>query len=158
MNFCLDNVFVIPSSKLWSINRHQAAIKISDALKCKGGIPLLSLCAIVVTRRAICPFHMDNIHGANTAWQTNSIIIYGDSVQLGQIARQQDILILHVNHCIEKTVVNLRTFKVLILQSALHDQNAAPLPKRYSADITSNLECSQNLLLRQCNLGGSIYL
>ncbi len=52
----LDNVLVIATSKLRSIDCHNTAIKICEALECKGWIPLFSLCMVVIASWTMAHF------------------------------------------------------------------------------------------------------
>ena len=89
----LDNVFVIATSKLWSIDCHNPAIKICETLTHKGWIPLFSLCMVMITSQTICPFHMDHIHGTNTTWQPCGVVGPTYPLQPGDIPRNVNILI-----------------------------------------------------------------
>jgi hypothetical protein len=71
----LDNVLVISTAELWSIDRHHPPIKICDALKPKSRIPLFPFCTVMIASGTIRPLHMNHIHGTNTTWQSCGIVV-----------------------------------------------------------------------------------
>ncbi len=103
----LDDVLVIATSKLRSIDRHNPAIKICEALECKGWIPLFSLCTVVIAGWTIGPFHMDHIHETNTTWQPCSIVVPTYALHLSDIPRNEKILIFHVHQGLNENVKKL---------------------------------------------------
>ncbi len=152
----LNNILVIATSELWSIDCQNPAIKICETLKRKGWITLFSLWTVMIAGWTICPFHMDLIHRTNTAWQPYGILVPTYATQFGDIRRNANILIFHFHKGPNKNK-KLHTSKVHMPHIGLQERNAAPVAKRYRVDITNNSEHSQNTLQRQWDLGLVMY-
>ena len=83
----LHDLLVITSAELWTVYPNDPAIIICDALKCKSGIALLTLQAIVVPGGTGQPLDVYNIHRTTAAWQTNFVVILAHPAQLSNVAR-----------------------------------------------------------------------
>jgi hypothetical protein len=117
----LDDVLVIATSKLWSIDCQNPAIKICETLKRKGWIPLFPLCMVMVAGRTICPFYMDHIHRTNTTWQPYGVVVPTYAMQLGDIPRNANILIFHFHKGLNENEKNLRTSEVHMPHNGLQE-------------------------------------
>ncbi len=91
----LNDIFVIATSELWSIDCQNPAIKICETLTRKGWITLFSLWTVMIAGWTICPFHMDLIHRTNTTWQPYGLLVPTYATQFGDIRRNANILIFH---------------------------------------------------------------
>ncbi len=91
----LNDILVIVTSELWSMDCQNPAIKICETLKRKGWITLFSLCTFMIAGWTICPFHMDHIHRTNTTWQPYGVVVPTYATQLGDVPRNANILIFH---------------------------------------------------------------
>jgi len=69
-------------------------------------------------------------NGSHSTWQSGHFVAIAHTIQLGDIPGHVDILIFHVDDCIEEHIKIFYTSDVLIEHNDQQEQNAAPVPNR----------------------------
>ncbi len=98
----LNNLLAVSWTKSWTVDSWNPAIEMGNALKCKTGIPTLTLCAIVMASWSWWPLDMSHIHWSAIARQTSFLVVFSNPVQLHDVHWQRNVLLPHLVHCMKK--------------------------------------------------------
>ena len=85
----LHNLLVVASAELRTVYTDHPTIVICDALKCKSGIALLTLCTIAVPGGTGRPLDVNNVHRTAAPGKANFIIALHRPTQFGNVSRQK---------------------------------------------------------------------